>query len=348
MLFILSQTRKVEWVPFNEATRAVYQSILSAHVASKKKDDSMAISASAQQHLFTALRKAANHPLLLRTRHTSEEAKSHLANQLYQYGYFGRDETCTVDHVSRELEKFSDFDLHCAALELIEENKHRREELGRYTLKQEDLFCSPKFARLRVLLPELIEKKHRILIFSQWKICMDLLGCLMESLNLKFLRLDGSTKIAERQELIDMFNEDTSFPVFLLSTRAGGMGINLTTADVCILHDLDFNPFNDIQAEDRCHRIGQTKPVQIIKMVTKDTVDADIYEMQQKKAKMNAAILESGSVPAKEKAKQKKEEEMAKQSIVQTAVDRFVLTSPVSKESKEFRRRRRNGSVSPL
>ena len=156
--------------------------------------------------------------------------------------------------------------LHCAALELIEENKLRREELGQYLLEQQDLFSSPKFERLRVLLPELIEKGHRILIFSQWTLCMDLLGCLMDSLDLAFLRLDGSTKISERQELIDEFNNDSSIPVFLLSTRAGGMGINLTAADTCIIHDLDFNPFNDIQAEDRCHRIGQTKPVTVYKV----------------------------------------------------------------------------------
>lgn len=211
------KTRKDEWVPFDDRTRSVYDSIIADHI--RKKENG----AAAQQHLFTALRKAANHPLLLRTRHTSEEAKNHLANCLYQYGFFGRDATCTVDHVRRELEKFSDFDLHCAALELIEENKFRREELGRYTLAQEELFSSPKFVRLRTLLPELIAKGHRILIFSQWKICMDLLACLMESLDLEFLRLDGSTKIAERQMLIDRFNEDSSIPVFLLSTRAGGM-----------------------------------------------------------------------------------------------------------------------------
>jgi len=107
-------------------------------------------------------------------------------------------------------------------------------------------------------------------------------------------------------------------------------GINLTSADVCIIHDLDFNPFNDIQAEDRIHRIGQKKPVLIIKMVTKETVDADIYKMQERKAKMNAAILESGG-SSKEKAEQKKEEELAKQTIVQSAVNRFVLTSPLPK-----------------
>jgi SWI/SNF-related matrix-associated actin-dependent regulator 1 of chromatin subfamily A len=314
----------LEFVPFDDATRKVYDSILAAHIE-RRKNASMAINASAQQHLFTALRKAANHPLLLRTRHTSSEAISHLAGNLFQFGYFGRHETCTERHVRQELESFSDFDVHCAALELLEENPMRRDELSRYTLAEEDLFSSPKFVRLRVLLPELIENGHRVLVFSQWTRCLDLLGCLMESLNMECLRLDGSTAISERQKLIDRFNQDSSISVFLLSTRAGGMGINLTAADVCILHDLDFNPFNDVQAEDRCHRIGQTKPVTIYKMVTEGTVDADIYEMQQRKARMNAAILESSKEVAKNK-----EDDADINDILQSAVNRF-LQSPEPK-----------------
>jgi SWI/SNF-related matrix-associated actin-dependent regulator 1 of chromatin subfamily A len=201
----------------------VYDSILAAHI-DRRENASMAISASAQQHLFTALRKAANHPLLLRTRHTSEEAVNHLAEKLFQFGYFGRHETCTERHVRQELESFSDFDVHCAALELLDENPLRRDELARYTLAEEDLFTSPKFVRLRTLLPELVEKGHRVLIFSQWTRCLDLLGCLMECLKMECLRLDGGTAISERQMLIDKFNKDCSIPVFLLSTRAGGMG----------------------------------------------------------------------------------------------------------------------------
>ena len=96
--------------------------------------------------------------------------------------------------------------------------------------------------------------------------CLDILGSFLESLNLSFFRLDGQTQIGSRQNLIDKFNNDNSIPIFLLSTRAGGMGINLTSADTCILHDLDFNPFNDLQAEDRCHRIGQKKEVTVIKV----------------------------------------------------------------------------------
>lgn len=118
------------------------------------------------------------------------------------------------------------------------------------------LICQKfNFVVLKDLLPKLIKDGHRMLIFSQWTRCLDLLGCLMDAMNLRYLRLDGQTTISDRQSLIDQYTDETDIPVFLLSTRAGGMGINLTAADTCILHDLDFNPFNDIQAEDRVHRM---------------------------------------------------------------------------------------------
>ena len=146
----------------------------------------------------------------------------------------------------------------------------------------------------------------------------------MDSLKLKYLRLDGQTQVSERQGMIDTFNKDDSYPVFLLSTRAGGMGLNLTAADVCILHDLDFNPFNDRQAEDRCHRIGQKKPVTIIKMVTEGTVDEDIYKMQERKESMNEAIMEKGGG---KKKKSNDNEEMAR--MANAALERFIKKSPV-------------------
>ncbi len=181
------------------------------------------------------------------------------------------------------------------ALDLIQENEHRREDLGRYVLPEKDLFSSSKFTRLRELLPKLIEADHRILIFSSWTSCLDLLGCLLDHLQIKFQRMDGSCPSDERQRLIDRFNTDLSYKVFLLSTKACGLGINLTSADTCIIHDLDFNPFNDLQAEDRCHRIGQKKPVTVYKLIALDSVDEDIYKMQEKKAKMNAAIMDSAA-----------------------------------------------------
>jgi len=322
------KVRKVEFVPFDKSSRSLYDSVISSHLSRGTKDEnSETTDADHCQHIFTALRKAANHPLLLRTRHKSKEDINDLSNILFLQGYFGRDATCTEELVKRELKKFSDFDVHCAAIELIKECKALEPRLSRYTLSEEDLFCSPKFARLRSLVPKLVAEGHRVLIFSQWTRCLDLLGCMMDSIQLQFLRLDGQTDIKERQSMIDEFNNDPSIPIFLLSTRAGGLGLNLAAADTVILHDLDFNPFNDIQAEDRCHRFGQTKVVTVYKLVTEGTVDADIYAMQERKARMNAAIFENeGESTGKKKAKKKSEEKEAMASIVQTAVDRFLLS----------------------
>lgn len=318
------KTKKLELVPFDPTTRNIYDSLISNHVAARE-NKTVKETTSVIRNIFSQLRKAANHPLLLRCRHTSEEAVKHLSLQLFSAGYFGRDSSCTLKLVRKELEDFSDYDIHLAALDLIEENSLRRSELERYLLNENDLFCSPKFSRLKHLLPELIDSNHRVLIFSQWTRCLDLLGCLLETLRLKFLRLDGQTEISQRQILIDQFNNDPSIPVFLLSTRAGGMGINLTAADTCIIHDLDFNPFNDLQAEDRCHRIGQKKNVTIIKMVTADSVDSSIYSMQERKARMNAAILDSASNGNVKSSSKKDKEEIG--NIVRNAMDHY-MTSP--------------------
>jgi SWI/SNF-related matrix-associated actin-dependent regulator of chromatin subfamily A containing DEAD/H box 1 len=114
--------------------------------------------------------------------------------------------------------------------------------------------------KLRVLVPQLIAEGHRVLIFSQWTKLLDILELLLHHLAIGFERLDGQTPVVERQGMIDSFNSHPlEKQVFLLSTRAGGLGINLTSADTVIIHDVDFNPVNDRQAEDRCHRIGQVK-----------------------------------------------------------------------------------------
>merc|ERR1712038_973628 len=102
----------------------------------------------------------------------------------------------------------------------------------------------------------------------------------------RYLRLDGQTPVQERQELIDKFNRDEQIFIFILSTRAGGLGINLTAANTVILHDLDFNPYNDKQAEDRCHRVGQTKEVKVIRFTSEDTIEEAIYTIAQDKLQL--------------------------------------------------------------
>ena len=150
------------------------------------------------------------------------------------------------------------------------------------------LICdSGKFNLLDDLLPQMKDNGDRVLIFTQFVMVMDIMEQYMRIRGhrylrlfcflclcfiyiskmianfcwvcLRFNRLDGSTPVQERQTLIDQFNEDPDIFIFILSTKAGGLGINLTAANTVILHDLDFNPYNDKQAEDRCHRVGQTR-----------------------------------------------------------------------------------------
>mmetsp|Transcript_12330 Transcript_12330/g.17142 ORF Transcript_12330/g.17142 Transcript_12330/m.17142 type:complete len:283 (+) Transcript_12330:3-851(+) len=189
------------------------------------------------------------------------------------------------------LRKMSDFRIHMTCLEEGEFVPG----LASFLLTTErfnvNLLQSAKFDFLKEKLPRLLGEGHRVLIFSQWTSLLDILELLMEDLALQYLRLDGSTPAAERQELIDTFNGDGNFKVFLLSTKSGGVGLNLTSADTVILHDLDFNPQNDLQAENRCHRIGQKKLVTVMRLVSKDTVDEHIFAIANKKRELNEAVL---------------------------------------------------------
>ncbi|RHZ12957.1 hypothetical protein DYB26_003199 [Aphanomyces astaci] len=235
-------------------------------------------------NVFTLLRKAANHPVLLRQHYESPQVMDTIARQLYKLGEFGTE--CSLAMVKSEIEGYSDFELHNLCVEYA-----HQPEMRSLQLTSDKLLDSGKFDLLRELLPRLKREHHRVLIFSQWTKMLDLLETFLVHSNHRYTRLDGSTSIESRQSLIDDFNDDPSIFCFLLSTRAGGMGINLTAADTVILHDLDFNPTVDAQAMDRCHRIGQTKPVTVYKLVTEDSVDKSIYDIACRKTQLNDTVL---------------------------------------------------------
>ena len=115
-------------------------------------------------------------------------------------------------------------------------------------------------------------------------------------LRLLYCRLDGGTAVAERQAMIDKFQvADSKIFAFLLSTRAGGQGINLTAADTVILHDLDWNPQLDRQAVDRAHRLGQRRAVTVYKLVTASTVEESIVQLQHRKRILGNAVLDEAA-----------------------------------------------------
>uniref|UniRef100_A0A914GUG5 Chromodomain-helicase-DNA-binding protein 7 n=1 Tax=Globodera rostochiensis TaxID=31243 RepID=A0A914GUG5_GLORO len=154
---------------------------------------------------------------------------------------------------------------------------------------------SGKLVLIDKLLPKLHADGHKVLIFSQMVRVLDLLE---EYLNIKgypFERIDGNIRGNDRQAAIDRFSRPDSYDrfVFLLCTRAGGLGINLTTADTVVLFDSDWNPQNDLQAQARCHRIGQTKPVKIYRLITANSYEREMFDKASLKLGLDKAVLQS-------------------------------------------------------
>jgi len=139
-----------------------------------------------------------------------------------------------------------------------------------------------------------------MLIFSQFTQILDILQCIFKMQKVKYLLLTGATAVDVRQSLVDEFNEDESIPCFLLSTKAGGMGINLTAASVVILFDQDFNPHNDKQAQDRAYRIGQKRDVDVVKLITRNSIEEDMLRLGQTKLALDEAVAGDGGEQAEE------------------------------------------------
>ena len=154
------------------------------------------------------------------------------------------------------------------------------------------IHASGKLALLDKLLIRMQSEGHRVLIFSQMVRMLDILSDYLAARRMKHQRLDGSTSHLQRQRAMEHYNapDSTDF-VFLLSTRAGGLGINLTSADTVIIYDSDWNPQNDLQAQSRAHRIGQTKTVRIYRLTTKDTVEEDILNRAKNKMVLNHLVI---------------------------------------------------------
>jgi chromodomain-helicase-DNA-binding protein 7 len=150
---------------------------------------------------------------------------------------------------------------------------------------------SGKMVLLDKLLPKLRSEGHKVLIFSQMVRMLDLISEYCDFRGYKHERLDGRVRGNERQKSIDRFETDPDIGVFLLSTRAGGVGINLTAADTCIIFDSDWNPQNDVQAQARCHRIGQTKDVRVYRLITSRTFEQEMFDRASKKLGLEQAVL---------------------------------------------------------
>ncbi|XP_059923676.1 chromodomain-helicase-DNA-binding protein 1-like [Gadus macrocephalus] len=153
--------------------------------------------------------------------------------------------------------------------------------------------ASGKMCLLDSLLSFLHKGGHRVLLFSQMTRMLDILQDYMEYRGYSYERLDGSVRGEERNLAIKNFSSKDVF-VFMLSTKAGGVGLNLTAADTVVFMDSDFNPQNDLQAAARCHRIGQTRPVKVIRLLGRDSVEEMVYSRATSKLDLTKAVIEEG------------------------------------------------------
>ncbi|KAJ2778372.1 putative ATPase [Coemansia interrupta] len=193
-----------------------------------------------------------------------------------------------------------------------------------YRLDEQLVRSSGKLLLLDRLLPALFAQGHRVLIFSQFARMLDLLEFYAGLRNWDFCRIDGSVGQADRQQAIVRFNTHKEIPLFFLTTRSGGLGINLTSADTVVLFDSDWNPQQDLQAQDRVHRIGQRRPVLIYRLIIAGSCERAMLARANGKRKLEKLVIHEkhfkGLLPAAGKTSSAKDE-LSTSDIAQILMD---------------------------
>ncbi|KAJ5884904.1 hypothetical protein N7495_009414 [Penicillium taxi] len=255
---------------YNHAKEGVRQ-LLSDRAAGIKTGNKSA-------NIMMRLRQASIHPLLARKIY-NEELTAKIAKACLKI------ETMTDSIpaiIVEDMLPYNDFDVHAMCV--------KYKPLNKFALKNQEWMDSGKVEMLAELLKKFVANGDRTLIFSQFTMLMDILEVVLDTLDMKYVRLDGKTNVQDRQAIMDHFHEQVDIPVFLLSTKAGGAGINLACANKVIIFDSSFNPQEDVQAENRAHRVGQTREVEVIRFVSSDTIDEQIHKLGQTKLALDQAV----------------------------------------------------------
>ena len=274
-----AKTRRIEYCELTQSQSELYEKekaqalrVIASRAAGEKTGNETS-------NILMALRKASIHPLLFR-RLYHDKLISKMSNACLKENEFIQS---NVDFVFEDMSVMTDMELH-----LFCERYSRT--MTPYLLHNEEWMDSGKVNKLCALLETFKKDGDRVLVFSQFVMVMDILEAVMETLGMRFFRLDGNTKIEERQDMIDQFYREADITAFLLSTKAGGAGINLACANKVIIFDSSFNPQDDIQAENRAHRVGQTREVEVVRLVTRDTIEEQIHALGETKLALDDRV----------------------------------------------------------
>ncbi|EIW82919.1 hypothetical protein CONPUDRAFT_52649 [Coniophora puteana RWD-64-598 SS2] len=250
------------------------------------------------------LRKATSHPMLFRKRFTDQILDS-VTRQLLKEPDFKK-RGAIFDYVKEDMEVMTDAELQffCQGYKKFLQNEKCYLEAGKVTV-------------LLKLLKRYQASGRKILIFSQFTQILDILQAVLKQQKTRYLLLTGATAVDLRQTLVDEFTEDDTIPIFLLSTKAGGMGINLTAASVVIMFDQDWNPHNDRQAHDRAYRIGQKRDVEVVKLITRGTIEEDILRLGETKLALDEAVAgDADDVDDKQESTQEQAMKMSLMNVL--------------------------------
>eukprot|EP00929_Paragymnodinium_shiwhaense_P064279 TRINITY_DN32187_c2_g1_i1.p1 TRINITY_DN32187_c2_g1~~TRINITY_DN32187_c2_g1_i1.p1 ORF type:complete len:925 (-),score=210.22 TRINITY_DN32187_c2_g1_i1:64-2733(-) len=268
--------------PLTAAQKAHYETELATASRDLQAADSKAASRKASSfvnNLFARLRRTCNHLLLGQTRFDNKDYEQ-LVRLLCQVRPDFK--KAKPERALQEVRGWSDWEVLQAAAEYNLGAK-LQQALGSnsFTLQRRDLVeGSAKMGELLRILEKQRELKQKTLVFSQFTMFLDVIGTALENAGYRFARLDGGTHVDARPAIVQEFQDEKSgLDVFILSTKAGGMGLNLTAADTVVMMDLSFNPHDTRQAEDRVHRLGQTRPVTIHYLVCGGTIEEAVLKM---------------------------------------------------------------------
>lgn len=299
------KTTRVEYCELNEIQKELYDSEIAAAKGAIEARAAGEKPTKASSNLLMQLRKAAIHPFLFRRHFTDTIIKKMSREIMKEEAYRDND----AKYIEEDMAIMNDLELNrlCHSFP---------KSLRKFSLKNEEWMHAGKIDTFKQLVLHFKEEGDRVLVFSQFTQVMDILEQVLSTLGITYLRLDGSTRVEERQDMIDQFHEEEDITAFLLSTKAGGFGINLACANKVIIFDSSFNPHDDRQAADRAHRVGQKRPVevnstsqprshiiyvnmtdiiQVINLVTRSTIEEQILALANTKLALDQSVSGDGA-----------------------------------------------------
>lgn len=265
---IPNKIRRVEYCDMSQAQIEIYTKWQEKARTIMEQRASGTQNTNESANVLMKLRQAAIHELLFHHIYDKPSLLKKIAKKCLDDPQWA---SSNPDLIFMEINEYSDLELH----QLCSKSPAIRQ----FALQNQEWMDSGKVMKTVELLNQFRESGSRALIFSQFTMVLDILEMVMKTMRIAYRRLDGSTPVNLRQDMIDEFNNTDDIPVFMLSTKAGGAGINLATANKIIIFDSSFNPQDDIQAENRAHRIGQTKEVEVVRLVSKGTIEEQIHAL---------------------------------------------------------------------